>query len=321
MKYIDVKRVGKKASQLVIGTSFINEPYQEKYEKLFDEGFKLGVNTFDCAWGYAGGQGERVVGEWMEKRGNREDIVIASKCSHPTRDRYMNNPFDILSQFTDSLTRLRTNYIDIYMLHRDDVTKPVGPTVETFTRLFDEGKIRAYGGANWSIARIEEANDYAEKFHLLPITVSSINYCLAEQIQDPWGWGSASLTGDAMKADRQWYIDNQMPIFSFSTLGIGWLSGRVTRKNYEQRFELLNEPCLKAYDFECNLKRIDRCQELAEKYNCTIAQIATAYSLKYKYLNLFALDGVETPQEIQQAVAADAIPLTDEELMYLNLEI
>ena len=80
-------------------------------------------------------------------------------------------PFDLTSELYDSLARLHTDYIDIYVLHRDDPNVEVGPIVETLNEHHAAGRIHAFGGSNWETARIEEANEYADKHSLAPSSV------------------------------------------------------------------------------------------------------------------------------------------------------
>ena len=84
---------------------------------------------------------------------------------------------------------MRTDYIDIYLLHRDDPAVPASEIVEIFNAMHREGKIGAFGGSNWTHERIQEANAYAKDHGLIPFTVSSPNFGLADQIADPWGGG------------------------------------------------------------------------------------------------------------------------------------
>ncbi len=85
------------------------------------------------------------------------------------------------------------------MLHRDNPQVPVSIIVDTMNRLYDEGKIGAFGGSNWSYERIEQANEYAAKHNLIPFTVSSPNFGLAEQVDNPWVGQCVTLSGPKNK--------------------------------------------------------------------------------------------------------------------------
>ena len=106
---------------------------------------------------------------------------------------------DVREDLEKSLENLRTDYIDIYLAHRDDEQVSVEEIVEAFNALHAEGKIGAFGGSNWTHQRSEESNEYAYKHDMLPFTVSSPNFGLAEQVKDLWGGGSISISGPAVK--------------------------------------------------------------------------------------------------------------------------
>ncbi|NMA94721.1 MAG: aldo/keto reductase [Clostridiales bacterium] len=205
MQYGKVKGVEKDVSRIVLGTDYMNTKELNRCFSMLDTAFQMGCNTFDTAHIYAGGDGERVIGRWMQERGNREKIVILTKGAHHNADRRRVTPFDITSDLHDSLARLKTDYIDIYVLHRDDPSVPVGPIVEVLNEHVKAGKIRAFGGSNWHHSRIEEANEYAKAHGLTPFVASSPHYSLAEQVESPWGEGCITISGPREKDARQWY--------------------------------------------------------------------------------------------------------------------
>jgi len=289
----------------------------EKSFELMDAVLELGCTTFDTAHVYGS---EPAIGQWLEARGNRDKVVILSKGAHPNRDRKRVTPFDIASDLHDSLARLRTDYIDIYMLHRDDTDVPVGPIVEALNEHLDAGRIRAMGGSNWTHPRIQEANEYAEAHGLVPFASSSPNYSLVEQVEDPWGPGCVGLGGPDQAEARAWYEKNQLPIFAYSSLGRGFFSGRITRDNFEEQKEngKIDGACLHAYCHEVNFQRLDRVQILAEEKGMTVPQIATAYIMNDP-LNVYALVGVANREEFKANAAACELKLTPEECAWLDL--
>jgi len=225
MPYGRVEGVDKPVSRLVLGTMILHTDRLEESFALLDAAMELGYNTLDCAHVYGGGGSERAIGRWMQARGNREQVVILTKGCHPNADRKRVTPFDLAADLHDSLARLQTDYIDLYLLHRDDPEVPVGPIVEALNHHHREGKIRAFGGSNWRHERIQQANEYARAHGLLPFAASSPHFSLAEQVQDPWGPGCVALSGPREAAARAWYAANQMPIFALFQPGPGLLLG------------------------------------------------------------------------------------------------
>ena len=172
MRYDEVRGVGKRVSRLVQGTIMLRSEELEPGLELLDAVYGLGCNSFDTAHVYGGGEGERVLGQWIESRGVRDEVVILTKGAHHNADRRRVTPFDIASDLHDSLARLRTDYVDLYLLHRDDPSVPVGPIVEALNEHLTAGRIRAFGGSNWSAERIRKANEYAKAHGLVPFSAS-----------------------------------------------------------------------------------------------------------------------------------------------------
>ncbi len=121
-----------------------------------------GGNFIDTADGYsawvpgnAGGDSERIIGEWFESRGNRDDVLIATKVSqHPE---FTGLAADNIRKAADaSLERLKTDHIDLYYAHFDDASVPLEETVGALSALVDAGKVRYLGISNYSPERIEE---------------------------------------------------------------------------------------------------------------------------------------------------------------------
>src|SRR5258708_26209575 len=193
MKYGTIPGIDKPISRLVQGTVAINPAGLEAGFTLLDSVFELGCTTIDTAHVY-GSDREMAIGKWIAERKNRDKVVILAKGSHHNNVRNRVTPFDIAADLHDSLARFQTDYFDLYVLHRDDPAVPVGPIVEALNEWKRAGKIRAFGGANWSYDRIEEANEYAGEHGLTPFACSSPNFSLADQIQPPWG-GCVTISG------------------------------------------------------------------------------------------------------------------------------
>ena len=328
MNYKKIPYVEKNISPIVFGTATgilfdaiekehpDVEARRQKAFKLLDNVFAAGINCFDCSAHY----GEEILGEWIDLRGVREKTVILSKCAHPNEWRDRVTDFDILSDIHDSLVKLRTDFIDIYMLHRDNTDVPVSLIVDTMNRLYDEGKIGAFGGSNWTHQRIEEANEYAAKHNLIPFTVSSPNFGLAEQCDNPWVGNCVTLSGPENKTARQWYKDNKIAVFAYSALARGFLSGAFKSDEPEKAKEILDEAGIKGYYCDNNFERLRRAEILAEKKGVSVAQIALAWIFKNP-LDTFLLTSPVNEIQIKQNVASENIELTNEEVLWLDLEI
>jgi len=297
-----------------MGTMIIGLNNYDVSAALLDSAMALGINAFDIANVYGGGDSERAVGKWMEERGNRGDVFIVTKGAHPNKDRNRVTPYDITSDLMDSLARLRTGYIDAYLLHRDDLSKPVDPIMDVLHDHCAAGRIGAFGGSNWTSGRIAEGNAYAVSRGQKAMTVSSPNYGLCDQVDDPWGPGCVTISGSDGAAEREFYIREKIPVMAYSSLGRGMLSGRVSRDNYTG---LLDGAALIAYAHEVNFAKLDRASELAEEKGVSVPQIALAYILNQPF-NVFPIVGAASGKELGEAVAAADIVLTAQELAWLD---
>lgn len=138
--------------------------------RLLDAWLDAGFNFIDTAdiysrWapGHQGGESETIIGQWLQRSGKRDKIVLATKVGKPMSDNQRGlSPAYIRAAVDASLQRLKTDYIDLYQSHDDDQSTPLIETMETFAELIKAGKVRAIGASNYSAARLGEALDVAE---------------------------------------------------------------------------------------------------------------------------------------------------------------
>ncbi len=316
MHYAHIPDIAKPVARLVQGTVMIGTDHLEASFRLLDDVLGLGGTTFDTAHGYGQGDCERTLGRWIEARGNREQVVILTKGAHHNEDRRRVTPCDITSDLFDSLARLRTDYIDLYLLHRDDPAQPIGPIVEILNRHKAAGRIQAFGGSNWRRERIEAANEYADVHGLTPFVASSPHFSLAIQFQEPWE-NCVTITGPNEAAERQFYRDSQLPLFAWSSLAGGFFTGRFRPDNLDSFSSYGDRLCVESYCYPPNFERLDRAEALAAEKDLSLAQLALAYVFA-KGFNLFALVGCADRDEFAANVAAMDVRLTREEVKWLE---
>ena len=279
-------------------------------DKLWD----LGLYAFDCAAGY----GERILGEYLQSRGRVEEAVILTKGCHPNFYRQRVTPFDLLSDFYDSLAKLHREYIDIYMLHRDNPEVPVSEMIPVLDKLQKEGKIGIYGASNWSMERFREANAFAAENGMQGFRAVSPHYSLAHQVDDCWG-GGLSITGPEHAEDRKWLAEQQIPVFAYSAMSGGFVSGKFKSNDRDAAEPFLSEPTKKGYWADENFERLARAEQLAEQYGVSVAQIAMAW-LFNQNLQVIPLQGGKSPRSFTQTLEAANMKLKPEEVKWLNLE-
>lgn len=317
MQYGTLPGINKPISRLVQGTVMVNSKEQDAGFKLLDDIFALGCITFDTAHVYGNGDNERTVGKWVRERGLRDQVVIIGKGAHHDQQRQRVTPDDITSDIHESLERFQFEYIDLYLLHRDDPSVPAGPIIETLNEHYRAGRIRAFGGSNWSHTRIQEANAYAEAHRLQGFMVSSPNFSLAEQVKEPWD-NCISISGPQNVEARQWYREQRMPLFTWSSLAGGFFSGRFTRDNLNTFTDYFGKLCVNCYCYEANFQRLDRVNQLAAEIGLTIPQVALAYVMSQP-LDIYALVGCQNAAEFKANIDACEHKLPAPTLNWLDL--
>lgn len=139
--------------------------------RILDAFVDAGFNAIDTAntysrWvpGNKGGESETIIGNWLKKRGKRDDVLILTKVGAemgPGKKGLA--PAYIKAELEESLRRLQTDYVDLYQSHRDDAATPMAETMETYAALIREGKVRAVGASNFTAARMRESLDACAK--------------------------------------------------------------------------------------------------------------------------------------------------------------
>jgi 1-deoxyxylulose-5-phosphate synthase len=309
MQYGNIAGLPLPVSKLVLGTMICTTDDLENSFALLDAWVEVGGNCLDTAHIYAGGKSERTLGEWFTRRGNRDKIVLLDKGTHPKGNSGPRvSPQEITADLTESLGRLQTDYADIYLLHRDDPSVPVGPLVECLNEHRRDGRIRVFGGSNWSPERLEEANAYAARYGLQGFSASSEQMCLAEVKEPMWG---GCVTVDATA--RQWHIEHQFPLFPWSSQANGFFTGRFTPDNRD------NADIARVYYTDGNWERLRRAEELGAQRGCTANNIALAWVMHQPF-PIFPLIGPRTVEELHSSLHALDITLSEEEMAYLDLK-
>jgi aryl-alcohol dehydrogenase-like predicted oxidoreductase len=303
MRYGQIAGIDKPVSRLVMGTD--NQRTMSHAAVMFDDFFERGGTAFDTAWQYVQGRSEQLLGQWIADRGVREQVVILDKGAHTP----LCTPEHCHRQLLESLDRLRTEYVDIYMLHRDNPDVPVGEFIDVLDGHVRAGHIRVFGASNWSLERIEAANAYAAAHGRTGFSVVSNNFSLARMVEPPW----AGCLSVADPTSRAWFERTQMPLLPWSSQARGFFTERARPEGSEDP-ELVR--CWYSAD---NWQRRSRAVELAKDYHVLPINIALAYVL-YQPFPTFPLIGPRTLEETRTSLAALDVTLTPDEVRWLNLE-
>jgi aryl-alcohol dehydrogenase-like predicted oxidoreductase len=309
MKYAPFAPLNRDLSRLVLGSMVFNPEAPELADTLLDAWFEAGGNIVDTAHVYHGGHSERILGRWLEARNLRSEVVILTKGAHHNADRRRVTPEDILCDLRDSLARLRTDTIDLYLLHRDDPDVPVEEIVDALNEQYQAGRIRAFGGSNWSTARLDAANAYAAREGLVGFTASSVHLSLAQPGGEIW----PGCLDARSEADRTWYRDRQLPLFAWSSQARGFFSGTFTPENIAE-----NELMQRVYGRPGNWERLRRAGELGRERGFSAIQVALAWVLHQPF-PVFPIIGPATVDELSSSLRALELELSPDELAWLDL--
>jgi predicted dehydrogenase/aryl-alcohol dehydrogenase-like predicted oxidoreductase len=298
-----IHRLAKPASAVALGFEFF--PNFASASLTLDAFYEAGGNLFDTAFVYSGGKTESIFGDWHTSRKvSRDDIVLIGKGVHSP----LCYPDVIARQLDQSLERLKTDYVDIYFMHRDNPDIPVGEFVDAMDAEVRRGRIRGiFGGSNWTRERMDEALVYAEKSGKTAPAALSNNFSLAQMLDPIWP-GCVAASDDPWK---DWLKKRQIPNFAWSSQGRGFFTDRAGRDKRD------DEEIVRVWYSDRNFERRDRAIELARKRGCSPIHIALAYVIAQPF-PVIPLIGPRTVAELEDSLSAIQITLTPEEARWLE---
>lgn len=303
MRYGRLPGLDKPVSRLVMGVD--NQATMPHAAAMFDDFFAQGGNCFDTAYVYSAGLCERLLGQWVRNRGLREQVVILDKGAHTP----FCTPEHMTAQLYESLARLQTDYVDIYMLHRDNLAIPVEAFIDELNEHWRAGRIRVFGASNWSIERFAAANAYAAASGQQGFTALSNNFSLARMVEPVWPGCIAASD----PASREWLAATQTPLFPWSSQARGFFTGRAHPDDRS------DPELVRSWYSEDNFRRLERVNSLARERGAAPIAVALAYVLNQPFPT-FPLIGPRTLAETRSSLSALAVELSPDEVRWLNLE-
>ncbi|MFC5532613.1 aldo/keto reductase [Cohnella yongneupensis] len=305
---IRIAGVRQPVSKLIQGSMMLSEEKMTESAELLDAYAASGGNAIDTAHVY-GASGAKALGRWMSERGNRDELVLIGKGAHPDEHGPRMTLEAMTRDMNESLDRLQTDYVDIYMLHRDDPAKTVGYILESLNALLEAKQCRAIGASNWSVERLAEANEYAEAHGLIGFSCNSPNLSLAKPNEPRWA-GCVS----AGESEIAWHERSQLPLLSWSSQAGGFFTGRFAPDRLD------DAEAVRVYYSEANWERLRRARQLADRKGCDANQIALAYVLHQRYPTC-AIIGPNNPQELRSSLQGLDVGLTAQEAEWLDLRL
>lgn len=273
---------------------------QEETTKVIKRAFELGVNFIDTANVYSHGTSEIFIGNALKELNTpREKVVIASKV-------YFNpgklSKEAIIRECDQSLKRLQTNYLDLYQIHRFDYDTPIEETMEALNELVKSGKVRAIGASAM----------YAYQFHNMQVVAKEHGWTLFSTMQNHYNLLCREDEREMIPVCDQYNVS----LIPYSPLA----GGHLTHLNWETDTarSKTDNTLRKKYDSakDNDLQIIKRVNQLAQKYNVSMAQISLAWL--YKKGVASPVVGATKINHFEDAVKAIDLDLSDDDCKYLE---
>ena len=278
MMRVALGRTGLQVHPLCLGGNVFGwSANAEQSEEVLTAYESAGGNFIDTAdmysrWhtGNVGGESETIIGDWMRARGNRSDMVIATKVAK-LETRPGLSAANIAAAAEDSLRRLGTDYIDIYYAHHDDEEIPLEESLTAFNELVVAGKVRYLAASNYSAARLEEALKISRDLGMSEYLLLQPNYNAI--VRDEY---EGDLMAVAVKED--------IPVRPYFSLAAGFLTGK-----YQPGVEVdsVRAGDMPDYKNDRGWAILNTLTEIASEQNCSISAAALGW--------LRAQPGVFTP--------------------------
>lgn len=308
-----------KVSKLCYGTNMFGTAVdQGRANELLDTFVSLGGNFIDTARSYGDwvpnvpkGASERAIGAWLKNR-PRDSVVIATKGAMldlragDWAPRV--NPQAIAADLNESLEHLQVSTIDLYWLHLDDPSQPVGPIVDALIAHQQAGRIRYFGASNWTPARITEAQNYAK----------SRGHQGFVAIQPFWGLAAPNREVAAQTGYGLYYEDGLQPLHQAGMTVVPYSSqSRGFFSKLAQGEAQLPKGLADIYLNDVNRRRFKAVTALAGQRGVPVSELVLAYLTSQPYPTL-PIIGASRPEQLKDSVKALDIKLTAPELEQLR---
>lgn len=302
MQYRNLGKWGLKVSEISIGswmTDLNGLGAAETARQSIRAAYDAGVNFFDCADAYSGGEAEKFLGNILRDY-KRSSYVVSSKVFFPVgrgANDWGLSRKHIIEQAYNSLKNMKLDYLDLYFCHRFDPTTPVEETMQALSDLVAQGKILYYGVSEWSPVQIMKALSVIKELHLRPMSVIQPQYNMVDRyIEDEI---------------IQICAENGIGIVPFSPLAQGLLTGkyrkgqplpagsRATHQADKQINRLLTDK---------NLETVEKLSDVADQLGIPLAVLALAWILRLPQISS-VITGASKPEQLESNLAASGFKI------------
>jgi aryl-alcohol dehydrogenase-like predicted oxidoreductase len=308
MEYRTLGRTGVKVSPLCLGAMMFGgwgNPDHDESIRIIHRALDAGVNFVDTADVYSRGESEEIVGKALAG-GRRENVVLATKVHGTMGDdpnEFGNSRRWIVREVENSLRRLKTDWIDLYQIHRPEADTDIDETLGALTDLVHAGKVRYIGSSTFPASQIVEAQWVAER--------RGRERFVCEQ--PPYSILVREIEKDVLPTCERYGIG----VIPWSPLAGGWLSGRY-RMGVEAPASRRAERIPDRYDLSLpgnqrKLEVADALAKLAEEAGITLIELALAFVIRHPAVTA-AIIGPRTMEHLESQLSAADVVLSDEVL-------
>ena len=308
MRYTMLGKTELKVSQATIGTWAIGgagwgDVNKKESMEAIETMIERGVNLIDTAPFYGLGESEKIVGEVI--RDKRDDIVLLTKAGTGWDEKGV--PFkrsdykSILKDCEESLQRLKTDYIDLYLIHWPDEVTPIEEMMDAMNKLKQDGKIRFIGASNFSKEEVLESEKYVS----------------FDVLQHPY-----SMVAQDFRELLTWAHKNNIGTMSYGSLGAGILTGSIREmpKFSEDDMRLNFYDYFKEPKFSKVMQLVKRLDVYAEKYNVPVSRVTINWNTQSGFLDTILM-GVRNKKEAEENCAAFEWKLEQEDVERITKDI
>ena len=274
--------------------------------KTIQRALERGITSFDTAPGYGSGHAEETLGAALD--GRRDQAVIITKCGivpNPSGQPGRNaSRTSILREIDDSLRRLRTDHVDVYLVHWPDPNTPLDETLAAMDEIQRAGKTRLVGVSNFDVGLLEACR------RLRPIDVLQVGYNLFDRRME--------------REVLPYCHEHGIGVMAYGSLAYGLLTGGFTEDttfepaDWRSNGVAFGQPILRGDNFRHNVRLVNRLRdEVAGARGLTVAQLALAWVVRNPVVTT-AMVGARVPAEIEENARAADVSLSDDEAAHIE---
>jgi len=246
---------------------------EQKSFEILDHFVESGFNFIDTAdvysrWvpGNKGGESETIIGNWLKKHNKRHDVIIATKVGSDMGQGKSLKKDYIINQVEHSLSRLQTDYIDLYFSHFDDESTPVEETLSAYETLIKAGKVRWIGASNFSADRLKESLQYSTAHNLPRYEVYQPGYNLYDR-------------ESFEQAHEKICLEYGLGVVTYYSLASGFLTGKYRSENDLNKSQ--RGAGAKKFLNERGFKILSALDEVSAKHQVEPASVALAWLINH----------------------------------------